>query len=50
MQELLDKDKLTVQMNDCLPVLNDWRLGRYVLILNLIELLDKDRLVVLENS
>ena len=44
--EILDKDKLVVLQNDCSPVLNDCRLGRYKLKKDRIEILDKDKLVV----
>ena len=46
MIELLDKDKVAVKWNDCSPVLNDCRLGRYIMKWNLMELLDKDKLLV----
>ena len=29
---ILDKDKLVVEENDCFPVLNDCRLGRFEII------------------
>ena len=47
---LLDKDKLVVNGNDPDPVMNDCRLGRYILKQNWIELLDKDKLVVSKNE
>ena len=50
MIELLDKDKLDVQENDPFPVLNDLKLGRYLLKENLIELPDKDKLFVFWND
>ena len=46
MIELLDNDKLIVSTNDASPVMNDCNLGRYKQNQNLIELLDRDKLVV----
>ena len=44
--ELLDNDKSGISKNDLSPVSIDCRLGRYKLKENLIELLDRDKLVV----
>ena len=48
---ILDKDKLDVSQNDCFPVSNDCRLGRFENNqTNLIIILDKDKLVVKKND
>ena len=48
--ELLDRDKLAVSQNDSSPIMNDCRLGRFMIKQNWIELLDRDKLVVEQND